>query len=355
MQSKEKNMAKFNKGEWSELLVFLSVLFEGKIHAADEDLNKIDEIFYVVLKAIRNNIEYVLENHNQLRIINTNDREFVVSTKEFEDEIQVLYNKIKNTKGSSFEIPEIQPLLEQLGIVSIKANSTSKGDLTIQIHDTFTGFKPTIDFSIKSYIGNAPTLLNASGATVFTYLVNAPYAENLIDDTNKIQGTSKIKDRISFLNSQGVELQFSKSMDETFCYNLQMIDFRMPEILAGLVLISYFVKGKKMNDVVDLFCEKFKENKELIEHKVKDLLVAIALGMVPKTKWLGIDEANGGYVIVKPNGDIVCYHIYDRNRLRNYLYKNTKFDSPSSSRTGAGLLIKEDDGVKFRLTCQIRF
>ena len=348
-------MAKFNKGEWSELLVFLSVLFEGKIHAADDDLNKIDEIFYVVLKAIRNNIEYVLENHKQLRIINTDDSQFVVSTEEFEDEIQTLYSKIKNTKGSSFEIPEIQPLLEKLGIAAIKANSNRKGDLTIQIHDTFTGFKPTIDFSIKSYIGNAPTLLNASSATVFTYLVNAPYAEKLIEDTNKIGGASKIKDRIAFLNSQDVGLQFSKSLDKTFYYNLQMIDSRMPEILAGLVLTSYFVKGKKMNDVVDFFCDKFKENKELVEHKVKDLLVAIALGMVPKTKWLGIDEANGGYVIVKPNGDIVCYHIYDRNRLRSYLYKNTKFDSPSSSRTGAGVLVKEEDGVKFRLTCQIRF
>lgn len=348
-------MAKFNKGEWSELFVFLSVLFEGKVHAADEDLNKIDEIFYVVLKAIRNNIEYVLENHKQLRIINNDESQFIVSTEEFEDEIQTLYSKIKNTKGSSFEIPEIQPLLEQLGIVSIKANSNRKGDLTIQIEDIFTGFKPTLDFSIKSYIGNAPTLLNASSATVFTYLVNAPYAEKLVEETNNIQGASKIKDRIAFLNSQSVGLQFSKSMDKTFYYNLQMIDSRMPELLAGLVLTSYLVKGKKMNDVVDLFCQNFKENKELVEHKVKDLLVAIALGMVPKTKWLGIDEANGGYVIVKPNGDIVCYHIYDRNRLRNYLYNNTKFDSPSSSRTGAGLLVKEEDSVKFRLTCQIRF
>jgi len=78
--------------------------------------------------------------------------------------------------------------------------------------------------------------------------------------------------------------------------------------------------------------------------------MAIALGIVPETKLLGIDEANGGYVIIKPNGDILCYHIYDRNRLRNYLYKNTKFDSPSSSRTGASLLVNEEDGVKFRLT-----
>ena len=349
-------MAKFNKGEWSELLVFLSVLFDGKLHAADEDLNKIDELFYVVLKAIRNNVEYVIEEHPQLKIINTDGSELVVSTEIFEDEISSLYKKIKETSGSSFEIEEVQPLLQKLDIVSIKAQSSQKGDLTVQIHDTYTGFKPTIDFSIKSYIGGAPTLLNASSATVFSYLVNAPFADDLIEATNKIDGTSKIKDRIAFLNSQGVGLQFyKKELDETFSFNLKMIDSRMPDILAGLVLTSYFVKGKKMRDVVKLFCENFDESEELMEHKVKDLLVAIALGMVPKTKWLGIDEANGGYIIVKAEGEIVCYHIYDRNRLRNYLYQNTKFDSPSSKRTRAGELFKEDDKVKFRLTCQIRF
>jgi len=348
-------MRKFNKGEWSELLVFLSVLFEGKLYAADEDLNRIDEIFYVVLKAIRQDIEYVRQDEQMLRIVGASDESITLTFDVFEKQIRHLYNKIKETKGSSFEIPEIESLLEKLGIIQIKANSTKKGDLTIQIHDTFTGLKPVIDFSIKSYLGGAPTLLNASGATVFTYLVGNDYAEDLIVSTNSIDGPSKIKDRISFLNSQNAKLKFVNEMDQTFYYNLQMVDSRMPEILAGLVLTSYFVTGKRMSDVVKTFCDNFNENHDLIQHKVKDLLISIALGMVPKTKWHGIDEANGGYIIVKSDGEIVCYHIYDRNRLRNYLYKSTKFDSPSSSRTGAGKLFKEDDKVKFKLTCQIRF
>ena len=178
---------------------------------------------------------------------------FGISNKITEEEKRHLMDKIKHSSGSSFEIPEIEPLLNKLGIVSIKSNSNQKGDLTIQIYDNFTGFKPVIDFSIKSYIGGAPTLLNASGATVFTYLVNAPHAVDLIEDVNNIHGTSKIKDRITYLISQGINLKFSKSMDETFYFNLQMIDSRMPEILAGLVLTSYFVKGKKMDDVVSCF------------------------------------------------------------------------------------------------------
>lgn len=43
-------MKKFNKGEWSELYVFFSILADGKIYAADENLNRIEETFYSVLK-----------------------------------------------------------------------------------------------------------------------------------------------------------------------------------------------------------------------------------------------------------------------------------------------------------------
>lgn len=43
-------MKKFNKGEWSELYVFFSILADGKIYAADENLNRIEQTFYSVLK-----------------------------------------------------------------------------------------------------------------------------------------------------------------------------------------------------------------------------------------------------------------------------------------------------------------
>ena len=42
-----------NKGEWAELFVFLKALSDGKIYAADEKLEKIEELFYVILSAIK--------------------------------------------------------------------------------------------------------------------------------------------------------------------------------------------------------------------------------------------------------------------------------------------------------------
>jgi type II restriction enzyme len=40
---------KLNKGEWSEVYVFLKLLAEGKLYAADKDLKKIEDIYYVIV------------------------------------------------------------------------------------------------------------------------------------------------------------------------------------------------------------------------------------------------------------------------------------------------------------------
>ncbi|EGP5401579.1 HpaII family restriction endonuclease, partial [Enterococcus faecium] len=90
--------------------------------------------------------------------------------------------------------------------------------------------------------------------------------------------------------------------------------------------------------------------------KIKQLLIAAALGMVPLTPWLGLEEANGGYIVVKDNSDVLCYHIYDRNRLSEYLYNHTAFDTPSTGRTSVGKVIRNENGeLGFNLTMQIRF
>ena len=39
-----------NKGEWSEMYVLFRLLSQGKIHAADENVEKIEDIFFPILK-----------------------------------------------------------------------------------------------------------------------------------------------------------------------------------------------------------------------------------------------------------------------------------------------------------------
>ena len=41
-----------NKGEWSEIYALFRLLGEGKVHAGDADMNKLD-LYYPILNVIR--------------------------------------------------------------------------------------------------------------------------------------------------------------------------------------------------------------------------------------------------------------------------------------------------------------
>lgn len=43
-------------------------------------------------------------------------------------------------------------------------------------------------------------------------------------------------------------------------------------------------------------------------YKLKHLLTSAALGMMPSKTWTGHYDANGGYLVVKKDGEILCYH-----------------------------------------------
>ena len=68
-------------------------------------------------------------------------------------------------------------------------------------------------------------------------------------------------------------------------------------------------------------------------------------------RWL----ATGGIIIVKENGELVCYHIYNRNEFQNYLLCNTQLEQASTSRYKFGDLYVENGRVLLKLNLQIRF
>lgn len=68
-----------------------------------------------------------------------------------------------------------------------------------------------------------------------------------------------------------------------------------------------------------------------------------------------IDEANGGYIIVKADGEILAYHIYNRNFFEQYLLDNTYLDRASTSRHEYMSLYEENGELFIKLNLQIRF
>lgn len=178
---------------------------------------------------------------------------------------------------------------------------------------------------------------------------------------NAIKTKSKIKDRIVALQERKGDLVLSRPESSVFENNLVLIDSALPKIISEILLL-YFTSTKAL--ISDLVLEVSKanplgynlENKHpFYPYKIKRFLTDIALGMMPSKVWAGKLDATGGYLVVKDDGEILCYHIYNRNEFENYLYANTKLETASSSRHDFGTVYKQDGQLYFKLNLQIRF
>ena len=129
-----------NRGEWSEIYTFFKLLADGKLHAANADLSLNSSSYYPIVKITRQQksftFDYVLDdtyvsilnddNHSVLRRIDRN--EFATATSN-------LLSAITQAR-STFEVPEVEELLTECEITSLKAPHNDKGDISLVAHDS---------------------------------------------------------------------------------------------------------------------------------------------------------------------------------------------------------------------------
>jgi type II restriction enzyme len=87
---------------------------------------------------------------------------------------------------------------------------------------------------------------------------------------------------------------------------------------------------------------------------MKKFLTDYALGMRAAEVWRRNYQAAGGYLIVKDDGELLCYHFYFAKNFEDYLYNNTKLETPDS-RNNFGVIYSEGGTQKMKLNLQIRF
>jgi len=352
-----------NKGEWSEIYALFKLLGDKQLFAGDADLNKVEELFYPIIKIIRNenggNLEYTL--NDDLVIISGGVEELRIPVSSFVEQSVILLAKIKGLNGA-FSIPEIEEFMTAVKCRTLKAKASSKTDIRIVIHDQRINQTAELGFSIKSQLGGEATLLNAGKTTNFIFRIDnfSPTVEQ-ISEINEIESRSKIKDRIELINIKGGNLTFTTLEQNIFKNNLVLIDSLLPNIMAEIIK-TFFTSN--LNTIVDLTANINRINPlnydtqfahTFYDYKIKRFLTDVALGMTPSKVWSGIYDATGGYLIVKQNGDVLCYHIYNRNQFEDYLFANTKLETASSTRHEFGRIYEQNGQYFFKLNLQIRF
>lgn len=208
-------------------------------------------------------------------------------------------------------------------------------------------------------------LFNSSKQSNFIYKITPSLSK---EDTELLNGFDTYTNRLNWLKNNNYSLSFFKMHSDIFKSNLELIDSKLPEILSSLLLHNYLEGVNKITDLTAYLntsnpCNfNIELNPNFYDYKIKRLLVDLALGMKAGKSWTGTFNANGGYIAVKKDGELLCYHIYNWNEFQDYLVANTKIDHPDSkpNRCDYGRIIEGSengygDGSFIKLNMQIRF
>lgn len=350
------NTWKFNKGEWAEAYVFLYILANGRLYGAKTDLTKDDASYIDVLKVIRDEVNSCREYERKdidgkVRVIVCeNETELLVLTPEnLAEQAVALYNNLKTSKQkSALEIPSAQSFLESIFVDTPKANLSesaklkygAKTDIIIQSEDSKDHFLMTDGYSIKSFIGSAPTLFNAAKAAGFTFRVDGCTEEKM----HLINSKDEFLLMIEELKTLGCHLLYDECRDPVFAGNILLEDSNMDIILkeALLLFIGYYSEFDKVSSIPSI-CDSLAQLNPLTHirpaayyrKRMTEFLLDSFAGMTASKEWDGRRNLSGGYIDVSKDGSMLFFRAISDEVFCNYLYKNTVFDRPDRGRNKA--------------------
>ncbi|MBR6214410.1 MAG: HpaII family restriction endonuclease [Candidatus Methanomethylophilaceae archaeon] len=356
-----------NKGEWSELYAFYYLMGEPKLYAADEILRKTDD-YLPILAAYRSdktNVEHeyvISDDCCSVQIFLGSEMLDTIPSSDFKERAEFLYNRLQDYKQQKYPdgkkhfppIPELDDFMQRTFSDRLKAKSSEKKDIQFKVDDAKNARKPLVGFSIKSYVGQNPTLFNAGKNTNFRFEVTK-CTKTICDDINSKNG---LISKMCCLFESGCDISFVSMLSSNFRMNLELIDSHMDSLLAEVIRYKWKYDLVKISDIINCISEQdplHKENRNFYAYKMKQFLSSVALGMLPETAWDGRDQANGGYIIVKSDGDVVCYFLYNRNEFNDYLFNCTKIEKPDVERHDYGRIIEDNGRYYIDLDPQIRF
>lgn len=361
-----------NKGEWSEIYIFLKLLNDGKLYIADKNLKALKNVFLNIIKILRENYSYLPGKSIQIYLNN----EKVCGDIPIE-KICIYKNKIwqmiqtKTAKGSIVATEDIESFFDEMKITKLKSPASKTEDIKMEVQDYRSGINSIVGFSCKSSFSAEATLFNASkDNTNFKFKVIGKIDDKIMNKFNSIfdnNGHTAIAERMHYLKECGCNLEFVKTCKETAERNLILSGGNeLPKIVAEMLKFYFFEnEGKSENsycqDALNYIAShnvasyKYANCYSIYERKIGTLLFDMFCGMRLSIDWNGKSSVSGGYIVVKNNGDIVAYHSTVEDEFKEFLIRQLGFESPSATRHNYMKIEKEDGEYFINLNLQIRF
>ncbi len=328
-----------NSGEWSESVACLQALAQKILDGLE-----IGEI--IQGPTSKRPLTYQLRSDGGVEIILDGTVVQVLTRMELLRALRQMKEQIKlgrkKKKGAfAISVPALSP--EVLKAMR-KATSAGKADVSI----LFKGATRYETYSVKSYLGGNPTLLNASlpGRVRFKITGDVDCAA-IIAAAGYDKAT--VAQRLEAVVEAGGKISPDGYINPIFESNLAMIHPLLPKVWPFVLLLRDWEGTKHLPQIaksLTLIPEGF-------DRVLRDLLVATTCDFQVATPWDGLpsDAVTGGLLTVLADGKLEVVH---PNDMGEHLLARAYMEKPDHGRHKSGDLYEIDGCYYIDLVGQIR-
>ena len=284
-----------------------------------------------------------------------------IPREDFGEAADLLLDILKNSSADDPEVPDaLEGFLNAVDIYDLEAKTEDRTDLSLVFWDNEA---PVTGFCVRCRLSPMNPLLDGGRTANLKFAqTGIKFASPTVNKINALpESPNEVVERMRMIERLGGVLKYADVADRVFRCNLQMIDLHFPRMLAEMVRLAHNEGITQVSEVTERIkaINPLKIKDELIkkhgfyEHKMKQFLLALALGMRPAKIYRGTDSAVEGMLVADKEGRIVGYHQSMRNVFADFLYLHTRFEKGNVGKDKYGFLEKENGTYYFKLNVKI--
>lgn len=351
------------KREWGELYAFFRLLADGYVYAGTPEVKKNEAQRLPVAMVQREEHDgtrrYIIESEEIIRISGENiDKQ--IAREDFKAVAELILVAIKESREDDVTSPDgVEEFLNEVAIYDLEAKTDDRTDFHVAFYSVDA---PLVGFCVRSRLGAMFPLLDGGRTANLKFeQTGVKFATPTVNKINAFGEEDDVAGRMLMIERLGGVLKYDDVADKVFRSNLSMIDLHFPRMLGEMLRIMHLDGITKVNELVDCIKQinPLKIKDELInkhgfyEYKMKQFLMALALGMRPAKLFTGVDSAISGFLMVDGKGEVLCYQKTDKETFENYLFNNTRLEKGPTEKDKYGYLERENGVYYFKLNLKI--
>ncbi len=350
------------KKEWCELYTFFRLLANGKVVLGTEEA-KAGEVFWPVAMIQREEHDGTRRYYIEEETIRIEGEKVNKSMprEDFGIVAELILQAVKSSSENDVTSPDgVEEFLDEACIFDLEAKTEDRTDFSVVFWHPEA---PLRGFNVRSRLSAMNPLLDGGrAANLKLEQSGIRFATPTVNKINALpESPNEVAERMMMIERLGGALKYSDVADRVFRSNLLMIDLHFPRVLTEMVRIMHLDGVSRISELTEIIKQinPLKIKDELInkhkfyEFKVKQFLMALALGMRPAKIYNGQDSAVEGILLVDGSGNVLCYHKSEKQVMEDFLFLNTRMEKGSLEKDKYGFLERENGTYYFKLNAKI--